>query len=188
VGDNKADGFHAPPRPVSLESFWIDQYETTNAEYQVFLNQTGAPPPTVPLDVGQHPVRGVTFEQASAYCQWMNKRLPKEAEWEAAGRGEGENPRLFPWEDPDLTRQASNEIYEVGAEAFNVSPFEVHDLVGNVWEWVDEPYESIEPGLHVLRGGRFSLPQDLAYRYLIAPDHPNIQYAGFRCAADEVSS
>ena len=186
VGDDKADGFHAAPRSVSLESFWIDQYETTNEEYLIYLNETGAAAPTVALAPNKQPVRGVTWDQANAYCQWMNKRLPKEAEWEAAGRGEGENPRLFPWDDPNLTLQVSNDIYEVGTEAFNVSPFDVYDLVGNVWEWVNEPYESIEPGLNILRGGRYSLPQDLAFRYPVAPDNQNIQYAGFRCAANEV--
>jgi formylglycine-generating enzyme required for sulfatase activity len=79
-----------------------------------------------------------------------------------------------------------NELYEGGSFAGNVSPFQVYDLVGNVWEWVDEPYESLPPGVNMLRGGRFSLPQDLAFRYAVSPDNPNIEYAGFRCAADQV--
>ena len=186
VGKDPADDFHVAPTSITLQEFWIDQYQTTNEEYQKYLNETGASPPLVPLGGSKFPVIGVSFEQARAYCQSLNKRLPKEAEWEAAGRGGGENPRLYPWEDPNVALELPNELYEVGSFPGNISPFQVYDLVGNVWEWVDEPYESLPPGVNMLRGGRFSLPQDLAFRYAVSPDNPNIEYAGFRCAADQV--
>ena len=59
-------------------------------------------------------------------------------------------------------------------------------MVGNVWEWVGDPYASIPTGMKIVRGGRFGLPiLDLAYRVSIAPDDARyVQYAGFRCAAD----
>ena len=61
-------------------------------------------------------------------------------------------------------------------------------MVGNVWEWVDEPYSPVEDGSKVLRGGRFGLPVlDLAYRLTVTPDDTRyVKYAGFRCAADQV--
>jgi formylglycine-generating enzyme required for sulfatase activity len=62
----------------------------------------------------------------------------------------------------------------------------VYDMVGNVWEWVGEPYGSVPDGFRVLRGGRFGNPHDLAYRLAVAPDDQTVQYAGFRCAADQV--
>ncbi len=67
-------------------------------------------------------------------------------------------------------------------------PTGVFDLLGNVWEWVGEPYTSAEEGYRFLHGGRFGLPiVDLAYRLAIAPgDTRYIKYAGFRCAADQV--
>jgi formylglycine-generating enzyme required for sulfatase activity len=194
VGKDPANPNYVAPRTVDLTSFWIDQYETTNAEYQRFLNETAASPPVVwpsPPGAEKYPVRGVTWDQADDYCRWMNKRLPDEAEWEAAGRGRNEDPpRLYPWEDPNRTFELSqqlNELYAVGTLSFNGNPLGVFDMVGNVWEWVGEPYGNLEAGKRILRGGRYSFPQDLAYRVQVAPDDPiYLSYAGFRCAADEV--
>ena len=61
------------------------------------------------------------------------------------------------------------------------------DMVGNVWEWVGEPYSSVEGGNKILRGGRYGNPQDLAYRLAVpADDERYVKIAGFRCAADSV--
>ena len=61
-------------------------------------------------------------------------------------------------------------------------------MVGNIWEWVGDPYASIPAGTKILRGGRFGLPiLDLAYRLTVdSGDSPYIKFAGFRCAADQV--
>jgi formylglycine-generating enzyme required for sulfatase activity len=68
-----------------------------------------------------------------------------------------------------------------------MSPFGVYDLVGNVWEWVGEPYSEVPEGQYILRGGRYGLIRDLAYRYLATPDDEQaISNAGFRCAANQV--
>jgi serine/threonine protein kinase/formylglycine-generating enzyme required for sulfatase activity len=181
--------YHIPPTTVELNSFWMDQYQTTNAEYQQYREATGAPEPTVPGEA-DHPVIGVTWEQAQAYCTWMKKRLPKEAEWEAAGRGPNANP--YPWgTDPTAEGQALNlpddGTYAVGTLSFNKSHFGVFDMVGNIWEWVGEPYADAQQG-YILRGGRYGLPVlDLAYRLAVPVDDTRyLKYAGFRCAADEV--
>jgi len=191
VGKDPANTNYLALQDVNLKRFWMDQYETTNAEYQLFLNEAAAPTPVVwPAAPGEenYPVRGVTWDQADAYCRWMNKRLPNEAEWEAAGRGNSEDPpRLYPWVDPNLTFKLPDKLYAVGSLSFNVSPFGAYDMVGNVWEWVGESYGSTAAGKRILRGGRYSFPQDLAYRVEVAPDDPSyLQYAGLRCAADEV--
>ena len=86
-----ADQYHSATMKVILNGFWIDQYQTTYEQYQQFLSATGVQSPGI-LGEGKHPVRGVTWEQAVAYCSWVNKRLPTEAEWEAAGRGPGAKP------------------------------------------------------------------------------------------------
>ena len=78
------------------------------------------------------------------------------------------------------------DTYAVGSLAFNQSQFGVFDLVGNVWEWTGEPYSQVQDGYKVLRGGRFGLLLDLAYRLPVPPnDTPYLKYAGFRCAADQ---
>lgn len=192
VGSAPADDYHVAPMTILLNGFWMDKYQVTYEQYQQFLAATGAQSPDV-LGEGNHPVRGVTWDQAVAYCGWANKRLPTEAEWEAAGRGPGANPQLYPWGDdptdngnvfdlPDL------DTYEVGSLPFNKSYADVYDMVGNIWEWVGEPYASIPADSKILRGGRFGLPVlELSYRLTTTQDDERyVQYAGFRCAADQV--
>jgi serine/threonine protein kinase len=192
LGLAPADDYHNEPINVLLNSFWIDQYQTTYEEYQQFLTATGNQAPDIAGEEN-HPVRGVTWDQAVEYCNWMNKRLPTEAEWEAAGRGPGPTPQLYPWgNDPSANGNAlklpDQDTYEVGTLSFNKSPFEIYDMVGNIWEWVGEPYANIPAGSKILRGGRFGLPiLDLAYRVSVSPDDARyLQYAGFRCAVDQV--
>jgi len=192
VGSNQGNEFYSAPQDIPLDNFWIDVYEVTNAQYQIYLDDTGEQPPVIWPDKEKYPVRGVTWDQANAYCTWAKKRLPTEAEWEVAGRGPGPNARLYPWgNDPDAGGKFNelplSEPYEVGTYSFNVSPFKVYDLAGNVWEWVGEPYASVHEGYHLLRGGRFGLIRDLAYRYPTTSDDKGlVPYAGFRCAADQV--
>ena len=193
VGLAPADEYHTEPQTFPLDGFWIDRLQTTNAEYQQFITETGAPPPEVWPGEADHPVRGVAWEQALAYCGWMKKRLPTEAEWEVAGRGPGIDPQMYPWgNDPSAEGQAlrlpDQDTYAVGTQSFNQSPFGVFDLVGNIWEWVGDPYVQAQDGYKFLRGGRFGLPVlDLAYRLAVPPgDTRYIRYAGFRCAADQV--
>jgi iron(II)-dependent oxidoreductase len=186
------DEYHLAPTTVELGNFWIDQYQTTNAEYAQYLAATGAPEPIVWPGEPDHPVTGVTWDQALAYCTWMKKRLPTESEWEAAGRGPGADPQPYPWgNDAAAEGQSLNlpdqTTYAVGSQSFNESPFGVFDMVGNIWEWVGEPYANGQEGSQVLRGGRYGLLLDLSYRLAVPPgDTRYLKYAGFRCAADEV--
>ena len=192
VGRAPADDYHSASKPVSLNGFWIDQFQTTNSQYQIFIDATGAPAAQV-SGAENNPVRGVTSDQAAAYCSWAKKRLPSEAEWEAAGRGPGTAPQLYPWGTDDTAGGQAltlpdQDTYEVGSLDFNQSLSGVFDMVGNIWEWVDDPYSPVPDGFKVLRGGRFGLPVlDLAYRLPVAPDDTRyVKYAGFRCAADQV--
>jgi formylglycine-generating enzyme required for sulfatase activity len=186
------DEYHLAPTTVELNNFWIDQYQTTNAEYERYMNETGASAPAVWPGEADHPVIGVTWDQALTYCNWMQKRLPTEAEWEAAGRGSGSDPQPYPWgNDPTADGQAltlpNQGTYPVGTLSFNQSPSGVFDMVGNIWEWVGEPYTPGQDGTRVLRGGRYGLVLDLSYRLAVAPDDTRyLKYSGFRCAANEV--
>jgi serine/threonine protein kinase len=187
------DDFHVATQHVDLTEFWVDKYQVTNLQYQNFMQETNTPQPVIwPATDEKFPVRGVTWDQAKAYCTWAGKRLLKEAEWEAAGRGSGPNPPIYPWgNDPTAGGKAlalpDQDPYEVGSEPFNVSPLGVYDLAGNVWEWVSDPYSPIQDGFQILRGGRFGDTQDLAYRVVVTPnDDRYVKFAGFRCAADQV--
>ena len=97
-----------PQRLVYVASFSIDRYEVTNAQYKHFVDGTGYQPPThltpqfrlwhqaAPLPGSeQHPVVNISWHDAVAYCQWQEKRLPSEAEWEKAARGT--DGRRYPW-------------------------------------------------------------------------------------------
>jgi len=192
LGASSADDYHNAQTSILLNGFWIDQYQTTYTQYQQFLTATGGNSADI-IGAGNQPVRGVTWDQAGAYCSWVNKRLPTEAEWEAAGRGPGQNPQIYPWgndpsADGNVASLPDQDTYEVGTLAFNKSPFGVYDMVGNVWEWVGDAYGNTPAGLRILRGGRYGLPVlELSYRLSVPSDDLRyVKYAGFRCAADQV--
>ncbi len=119
-----------------------------------------------------HPVVGVCAYEAEAYCAWLsahkNKtlRLPSEAEWEYAARGDDGRP--FPWGevfDAQLANTSEKEIFDsldAGSLPGDCSPFGVLDMCGNVQQWtasayIPQPNEPVPPGtLRVARGGSFN--------------------------------
>ncbi len=194
VGRDAPGQNYAPPQEVKLSEYWIDQYEVSNTQYARFLTETKNQAPAgwsdgkIPADQENFPVQGVTWDLASAYCQWTKKRLPTEAEWEVAARGrEG---RLYPWgNDPRAVELPRSGTYKVGGKPTNQSAFGVFDMAGNVWEWVGEPYAPpAKEGDRILRGGENGLLKDMAYRLEGPPDQESImKTAGIRCAADKVN-
>lgn len=192
VGLDASGNGYVSPRQVELEEFWIDQYEVMNVQYAEFLAETGNPPPAnwpdgkVPADQVTHPVTGVTWDLAAAYCEWARKRLPTEAEWEVAARGP--QGSLYPWGDDEHAIELPRSgTYAVGTFPANRSPFGALDMAGNVWEWVGDTYAPVAEGHRVLRGGAYGFLKNMAYRLHGDPSLPTmIATAGIRCAANQV--
>jgi formylglycine-generating enzyme required for sulfatase activity len=192
IGYDAPDEYHITPLQKELSAFWIDAYEVTNGQYQAFLEATAHATPAVQTSQSSYPVAGVTWNDAADFCAWSGKRLPTEAEWEVAARGGDPIPPRYPWgDDPnangDIESLPRDRTYEVGTKAFNVSPFGAHDMAGNLWEWVGDPYYPVAEGMKILRGGRHGRIVDMAYRQQTEPANPRfLPVAGFRCAADKV--
>ncbi len=154
--DQKRD--EQPQQSVVLEAFWIDIYEVTVSQYAqcVSERQCTAPATGRYFNWGvegrqEHPINGVDWFQAAQYCAWANKRLPTEAEWEKAARGT--DGRLYPWGNaPASCEYAVMEdggdgcgldgTWPVGSKPKGVSPYGVHDMAGNVYEWTADWYGS----------------------------------------------
>lgn len=194
VGVAARDRDHVAPASVLLEPFYIDRTEVTNAAYSRFVKATGRPAPTgwqrgaAPSGQARHPVEGVTYDDAEAYCEWAGKRLPTEAEWEVAARGP--SATLYPWgNDPEGVPIPARDTYPVGSIRRNRSALGAYDMAGNAWEWVAEPYADVPDGARVLRGGGSGLVRDMAFRLVGSPTAETIvMAAGLRCASSEVAT
>jgi len=140
-----------PIRTVNVGDFWIYQVEVTNRMYALCVDLGGCSPPDPtdnPLfsDVGEanKPVVGVNWDQASAYCGFVNGRLPTEAEWEKAARGPDGNK--FPWGNEEPTCNllnfdaCVNKTTYVGTYPDGKSYYNAVDMSGNVFEWVFDWY------------------------------------------------
>jgi serine/threonine-protein kinase len=144
-----------PDHDVILDAFWMDQIEVTNAMYALCVS-TGACTPPQDFksqrrpsyfdnpEFNDYPVIYVTWGQAKAYCEWAGRRLPTEAEWERAGRGD--DFRTFPWGEDKADGLLANfnmlvgDTSRVGSYPAGASPFGVLDMAGNVAEWVNDFY------------------------------------------------
>jgi formylglycine-generating enzyme required for sulfatase activity len=142
--------------PVWLNYFYIDETEVTNKMYMTCIKSGGCKPkrfimgtpkrPNYIIDYPDYPVVWVDWVDAQAYCNWVGKRLPTEAEWEKAARGT--DGRKYPWgnDDPDCSMANfwNNSAYcigdtvKVGSYKNNISPYGALDMAGNVWEWVSD--------------------------------------------------
>jgi eukaryotic-like serine/threonine-protein kinase len=125
---------------VSLPAFYIDRAEVTNAAYRNFSNeQHRALPPDFPSDRPNYPVVNVTIDDTKAFAAWAGKRLPTAREWEKAARGV--DGRLYPWgneADPHRANVGGNELRPAADFKDGASPYGALQMVGNVWEFVDE--------------------------------------------------
>ena len=134
--------FGEKKEPVDLPAYFIDRTEVSNSAYAKFCEAKGRPAPAGDPDF---PVVNITIQEAREYAAWANKRLPSPQEWEKAARGtEG---RMFPWGDQaDSTRAAVKPTPLQPVESFpnGASPYKVLNMIGNVWEFVEDPQQPSE--------------------------------------------
>lgn len=180
-----------PQHRVTLPAYELGRYAVTNFEYHTFIWETGHRVPkewigfSYPEAESDYPVTGVSMLDALAYIQWLNHktgltfRLPSEAEWERAARGD--EGRIYPWGnefDPwrcNTVESGKRGVTEVGIYSpSGDSPYGAADMSGNVWEWTSSllkpyPYKPDDgrevpeaPGNRVVRGGSWYYSRKLA--------------------------
>jgi len=160
-----------PVHQLSMDAFYMDKYEVTNAEYERFTEAAKHEKPwhwpggKVTQEMQKKPVYNVSWFDADAYCKWAGKRLPTEAEWEKAARG-GLDRKLYWWGDDLLPQRyfdgqappppAGDDAKETkqpprgrwGAPngpadvgSYPANGYGLYDVTGNVWEWVSDWYD-----------------------------------------------
>jgi formylglycine-generating enzyme required for sulfatase activity len=201
-----------PVHRVELDAFYMDVNEVTVGQFKQFVVESGYGYDRwnnvarySPGD--DYPMIYVSWNGATAYCEWVGKRLPTEAEWEYAARG-GLIGKRYPWGD-EISHDDANYIGTGGKDkwdsstapvgSFEPNGYGLYDMAGNVWEWCSdwyaEDYYSSSPlrnpqgsssgSYRVLRGGSWSLnPFGLraAFRFNYFPSSTNLSY-GFRCVS-----
>ena len=205
------DSDELPQHSVYLSGYWIGMYEVTRGEYRRFMEAGGYGNPAYWSSAGwswkvlngrtepaywaaaqdrgngtftqtdSHPVVGVTYYEAEAYCAWAGGHLPTEAQWEKAARWTGSYPNVYPWGNVWDAEKCNNyndhssagggyqryQTAPVGSYPSGASPYGLQDMAGNVWEWCRDwygsSYYSVSPttdpqgpssgSYRVLRGG-----------------------------------
>jgi formylglycine-generating enzyme required for sulfatase activity len=199
-----------PVHSVTLDAFYIDQFEVVIDQYhQCVAAGACTDPGRRSSDTrgryyddpafGSFPVDNISWQQAANFCKWQDKRLPTEAEWEyAATGGDG---RAYPWGnafDSSLVPTNADDTAAVGSFPSNASPFGAEDMAGNVLEWVsdwyahdfyasspaDNPTGPNSGTRKVMRGGAFGNPDPTIYlaarRFSRPPSSGDVDI-GFRC-------
>ena len=165
MGSNnaEADNDEQPVRRVYVDAFYMDETEVTNLQFKEFLlenphwqkgrvNKKFADGNylrlwngnSYPNGKASHPVRYVSWYAAMAYAEWVDKRLPTEAEWEYAARG-GLKGQKYPNGNTITARDAnfSNNVKDTSPVGkYPANNYGLHDMAGNVWEWCLDEYDS----------------------------------------------
>lgn len=187
MGADEGEENEQPVHDVTIGAFWLDRTEVTNDQFNAFVNDTGHittaeaegggflfkgnwdytegadwrhpfGPDSDLVGLGGNPVVLVSWSDASEYCEWAGGRLPTEAEWEYAARGQ--ESFVYPWGDTfdgdnlnfcdsncpfDWSDENADDLYEftapVGSYPDGTSWVGAADLAGNVWEWVADWYQ-----------------------------------------------
>ena len=207
-----------PQQEIYLDAFYVDKYEVTVKDYNTFRKNAAYVKPSFPflqgdaktLETPTFPVVGVSWLDSVNYCKWAGKRLLTEAEWEKAARGT--HGLKFPWGNKFLEQRANlagkHDGFEfmapVGSFPMGRSVYGVHDMSGNVSEWVQDIYDQFyyqsAPMMHpigpdqgknrVYRGGSWdSRSVDLrSSKRFAATEGRKDAVLGFRCGLSKADA
>jgi formylglycine-generating enzyme required for sulfatase activity len=194
MGHNAGRRDERPEHEVCVETFWIDVYEVTNAQFGSQGNFPG----------DNRPRENLTWFEARDHCAARGGRLPTEAEWEYAARGP--DSLLYPWgsemnaDNLVFDQNSNNETADVGSKPGGMSWVGAHDMSGNVFEWVstiyrpypydptdgrENPDDTTSPRVYRSGWGSYiDFGVSAPIRFYGEPDSRN-WFLGFRCARDD---
>ena len=206
-----------PLQKQYLETFAIDKFEVTNVQYARCVADGACEEPVYTYSAtrdsyydnpafANYPISGISWNEAYAYCTWVGGRLPTEAEWEKAARGE--TMRAYTWGDEEPSCELANsrddcmgtcvgDTAPVGSYPLGASPYGVMDMAGNVWEWMMDYYvhdysghlinlDPLTEGVvykRIIKGGSFDY-NSYTMRIAYNSDHNENEHKisfGFRC-------
>ncbi|MDH5761804.1 MAG: formylglycine-generating enzyme family protein [Nitrospinota bacterium] len=194
ISDRTSSKNAQPQQDIQLEAFYLDIHEVTYGDFLQFKPQAQYAEGRL-----NHPVQGISWFEADAYCLWRGKRLPTELEWERAGRGL--DGHLYVWGNEFARKNANFEktVQPGGKFPQDINENGIYDLNGNVSEWTAswyQPYQGSnfkDPNYgekyKVIRGGAINKREHgfikefalLAYRNFAPPEMRSWD-TGFRCA------
>lgn len=214
MGDDSHDQNERPRHKRQVAAYYIDKFEVTNKQYRQFCTEKNLPLPPNPIwdphyfeNNPDSPVVGVSWEEATKYAEWAGKNLVSEEQWEKAASWDPKKneKREYPWGNTAEVGRAnigSGKPAAVGQYANDVSAYGVHDLAGNVPEWVADDYQPYKgnagqdshfgEGNKVVRGANFGrttladarttarIPRAPAYNPQELAQHSYV--IGFRCS------
>jgi formylglycine-generating enzyme required for sulfatase activity len=213
--DTRCEPGEKPQHEVVIgKGFYLGRTEAEVSAYQRYVDASNKKlkMPSAPLEYKgwknntNFPMVMVKWDQARDYCAWAGGRLPTEAEWEYAARG-GATDEVYPLNDENSRDKANfygtggNDKFEGVApvRSFDANPYNLFDMAGNVWEWVEDWYDpkyyAESPGKdpqgpamgkdHVARGGSFESDPKEHLRLSFRKPQGNAQYnVGFRCVLE----
>lgn len=214
MGNDDGYGEEKPAHIVYLDTFYIDQTEVTHSQYAECVDVGACEKPHrigfvaypdyyLMEEYADYPIIRIDWNDAVTYCDWAGKRLPTEAEWEKAARGE--DARLYPWGDSSPTCDLANvpacgreylnpilSFFPVGSFPEGKSPYGAYDMIGNAWEWVSDWYDGsyytnspdknptgpLSGEARVLRGGSAFLTAKVTSRFSVTPDRDYFTISG----------
>ncbi len=198
MGTEAGTARERPVHTVWVDAFFIDRYEISNTEYETF--QPGHRRSQLSA-CDECPVTLVTWHEAEAFCRQRGGRLPTEAEWEKAARG----PNGFAYgfgKQPDVSKANFGKEFQDGTVPVNTyapNGYGLHQMSGNVWEWVRDWFGAYPEGntenptgpatgaQKVVRGGSWHHSEyyvNTGMRFKLDPNVP-LNSLGFRCVQSE---